>query len=83
LERVKVYRENGAPVDGGGRGIYAQAFCERHPDLPVEEDGRLNAVLGARARRGCVAGDPRTRLNADLPGRAMRFGTPEEKSHAY
>ena len=26
LERVKVYRENGAPVDGGGRGIYAQAF---------------------------------------------------------
>lgn len=46
LERVKVYRENGAPVDGGGRGIYARAFCERHPDLPVEEDGRLNdAVL--------------------------------------
>ncbi|GFM78145.1 hypothetical protein PSCICM_39640 [Pseudomonas cichorii] len=46
LERVKVYRENGAPVDGGGRGIYAQAFCARHPDLPVEEDGRLNdAVL--------------------------------------
>lgn len=46
LERVKVYRENGAPVVGGGRGIYARAFCERHPDLPVEEDGRLNdAVL--------------------------------------
>lgn len=46
LERVKVYRENGAPVDGGGRGIYAQAFCDAHPDLPVEEDGRLNdAVL--------------------------------------
>lgn len=46
LERVKVYQENGAPVEGGGRGIYAQAFCERHPNLPVEEDGRLNdAVL--------------------------------------
>ncbi|MBX8614659.1 DUF523 and DUF1722 domain-containing protein [Pseudomonas cichorii] len=46
LERVKVYRENGAPVDGGGRGIYAQAFCASNPDLPVEEDGRLNdAVL--------------------------------------
>lgn len=42
LERVKVYHANGAPVDGGGRGIYAQAFCELHPDLPVEEDGRLN-----------------------------------------
>jgi uncharacterized protein YbgA (DUF1722 family)/uncharacterized protein YbbK (DUF523 family) len=42
LERVKVYRENGAPVDGGGRGIYAQAFCAAQPNLPVEEDGRLN-----------------------------------------
>src|SRR5471032_978851 len=42
LHRVKVYHVNGAPVNGGGRGIYAQAFCERHPDLPVEEDGRLN-----------------------------------------
>jgi uncharacterized protein YbgA (DUF1722 family)/uncharacterized protein YbbK (DUF523 family) len=42
LERVKVYRENGAPVDGGGTGIYAKAFCARHPNLPVEEDGRLN-----------------------------------------
>ncbi|WP_347901991.1 DUF523 and DUF1722 domain-containing protein [Pseudomonas purpurea] len=42
LDRVKVYHANGSPVDGGGRGIYAQAFCARHPDLPVEEDGRLN-----------------------------------------
>lgn len=42
LERVKVYRENGAPVDGGGTGIYAKAFCALHPNLPVEEDGRLN-----------------------------------------
>jgi uncharacterized protein YbgA (DUF1722 family)/uncharacterized protein YbbK (DUF523 family) len=46
LERVKVYRDNGAPFDAGGRGIYARAFCEQHPNLPVEEDGRLNdAVL--------------------------------------
>jgi uncharacterized protein YbgA (DUF1722 family)/uncharacterized protein YbbK (DUF523 family) len=42
LERVKVYHANGAPVNGGGRGIYARAFCARHPDLPVEEAGRLN-----------------------------------------
>jgi uncharacterized protein YbgA (DUF1722 family)/uncharacterized protein YbbK (DUF523 family) len=42
LDRVKVYQANGAPVDGGGRGIYAQAFCTLHPNLPVEEDGRLN-----------------------------------------
>lgn len=46
LERVKIYRDNGAPQREGGRGIYAQAFCERHPDLPVEEEGRLcDAVL--------------------------------------
>ena len=25
-----------------GAGIYARAFCPLHPDLPVEEDGRLN-----------------------------------------
>ncbi|MFY0729311.1 YbgA family protein [Pseudomonas sp. NFX15] len=42
LERVKVYHANGAPIDAGGRGIYAQAFCLQQPDLPVEEDGRLN-----------------------------------------
>lgn len=42
LERVKVYRANGSLQDSGGRGIYAQAFCALHPDLPVEEDGRLN-----------------------------------------
>ncbi|WQG58990.1 DUF523 and DUF1722 domain-containing protein [Pseudomonas sp. RTB3] len=42
LERVKVYQDNGVPATDGGRGIYAQAFCARHPNLPVEEDGRLN-----------------------------------------
>ncbi|MCU0074613.1 DUF523 and DUF1722 domain-containing protein [Pseudomonas koreensis] len=41
LERVKVYHPNGAP-QGNGRGIYAQAFCAAHPELPVEEAGRLN-----------------------------------------
>ncbi|WP_409318826.1 YbgA family protein [Pseudomonas sp. KCJK9016] len=41
LERVKVYHPNGSPI-GSGRGIYARAFCDRHPDLPVEEAGRLN-----------------------------------------
>lgn len=42
LERVKVYRENGAPQRDGGRGAYARAFCAARPDLPVEEEGRLN-----------------------------------------
>lgn len=41
LERVKVYGESGVPVPEGGRGLYAQAFCAKRPDLPVEEDGRL------------------------------------------
>lgn len=42
LEKVKVYQDDGRLTDHGGRGIYAQAFCARHPNLPVEEDGRLS-----------------------------------------
>jgi uncharacterized protein YbgA (DUF1722 family)/uncharacterized protein YbbK (DUF523 family) len=46
LERVKVYQDNGLPAFHSGRGAYAQAFCARRPDLPVEEEGRLHdAVL--------------------------------------
>jgi uncharacterized protein YbgA (DUF1722 family) len=30
--------------NGSGRGIYTQAFCARHPNLTVEEDGRLDPV---------------------------------------
>lgn len=42
LERVKVYQADGHAAEASGRGIFASAFCARHPDLPVEEDGRLN-----------------------------------------
>ena len=42
LERVKVYQPEGRPSVNRGRGAYAQAFCERRPDLPVEEEGRLH-----------------------------------------
>lgn len=42
LERVKVYQEDGRPAHQNGRGAYAAAFCERRPDLPVEEEGRLH-----------------------------------------
>ena len=42
LARVKVYQDGGRPAELSGRGIFAQAFCDAHPDLPVEEDGRLN-----------------------------------------
>ena len=42
MERVKVYQDNGYPADGGASGIFAAAFTRLRPDLPVEEDGRLN-----------------------------------------
>jgi uncharacterized protein YbgA (DUF1722 family)/uncharacterized protein YbbK (DUF523 family) len=42
MERVKVYQANGYPADGGASGIFAAAFTRLRPDLPVEEDGRLN-----------------------------------------
>lgn len=46
LERVKVYRDNGVPSSETGSGVYAGVFSERRPELPLEEDGRLNdAVL--------------------------------------
>ena len=67
LERVKVYRDNGTPVDGGGRGIYAQAFCARHPNLPVEEDGRLNdPVIRVRQLAATVGRRPYPSPLADV-----------------
>lgn len=41
LFRVKVYQDNGYPAPEGGRGLYARAFTDAHPLLPVEESGRL------------------------------------------
>lgn len=41
LQRVKLYHENGQLLPPGTRGLYAEAFCAARPDLPVEEDGRL------------------------------------------
>ncbi|WP_439861019.1 YbgA family protein [Pseudomonas sp. MBLB4136] len=42
MERVKVYQDRGRPSEASGQGIFARALIARHPDLPVEEDGRLN-----------------------------------------
>ncbi|WP_313104389.1 YbgA family protein [Stutzerimonas nitrititolerans] len=42
MERVKVYQDNGHPAEGRGRGLFAAALMRARPDLPVEEDGRLN-----------------------------------------
>lgn len=39
--RVRVYGSNGA-ASRTGRGLFAQALLDRHPFLPVEEEGRLN-----------------------------------------
>ena len=41
MERVKVYTENGMPVKKGV-GLFARAFMEHFPLIPVEEEGRLH-----------------------------------------
>lgn len=41
MERVKVYSEKGMPSNNG-RGLFANAFMNHFPLLPVEEEGRLN-----------------------------------------
>jgi uncharacterized protein YbgA (DUF1722 family)/uncharacterized protein YbbK (DUF523 family) len=41
MERVRVYGDKGMPVKTGV-GLFARAFMERFPLLPVEEEGRLH-----------------------------------------
>jgi len=41
MERVKVYDENGTPA-GTGVGLWARAFMDHFPLLPVEDEGRLH-----------------------------------------
>ncbi len=41
MERVRIYAGNGMP-SRNGRGLYADALIRRYPNLPVEEEGRLN-----------------------------------------
>jgi uncharacterized protein YbbK (DUF523 family)/uncharacterized protein YbgA (DUF1722 family) len=41
MERVKVYDDNGN-LQQPGRGLFAAALLDRFPELPVEEEGRLN-----------------------------------------
>ncbi len=41
MERVKVFSEKGQPVNRGV-GIFARAFMNHFPYIPVEDDGRLN-----------------------------------------
>ena len=41
MTRVKVYSETAMPRRAG-RGLYASALMEAYPNLPVEDEGRLN-----------------------------------------
>lgn len=45
MERVRVYRPDGEGLGKVGVGVFAKALMERFPNLPVEEDGRLNDPL--------------------------------------
>ena len=42
MERVKIHGAAGGMPSRGGTGLFAAALMERHPLLPVEEEGRLN-----------------------------------------
>ena len=42
MERVKVYPSGGGMAESKGRGLFARAFMEHFPMLPVEEEGRLH-----------------------------------------
>ncbi|MCB9555565.1 MAG: DUF523 and DUF1722 domain-containing protein [Deltaproteobacteria bacterium] len=44
MERVRIYPSSGGPPRRNGRGLFAQTLSELLPDLPMEEDGRLNDI---------------------------------------
>ncbi len=44
MERIKVYDKNGVPSKTGV-GLFARAFMEHFPRLPVEDDGRLHDAM--------------------------------------
>ncbi|MDC7234794.1 MAG: DUF523 and DUF1722 domain-containing protein [Spirochaetales bacterium] len=41
MRKVKIYNEKGNPVSYDGEGLFAKAFMQRFPDIPVEDEGRL------------------------------------------
>lgn len=42
MDRIKVYLENGHSHVKRRPGLFAEALMKKYPNLPVEEDGRLN-----------------------------------------
>ena len=73
MERVKIYGEGGMPARRG-RGLFAAAFMDALPLLPVEEEGRLHdpvlrenfieRLFAYRRWRGLVAAPTRGALVA-------------------
>ncbi|WP_447018405.1 YbgA family protein [Shewanella algae] len=45
MERVTVYKEGGDQGNRSGIGVFAKALMQRWPQLPVEEEGRLNDLV--------------------------------------
>lgn len=41
MRKVKVYNEAGHTISYAGVGMFAKAYMERFPDIPVEDEGRL------------------------------------------
>lgn len=42
MERVKTYNTKGLPLKSDGVGAFAQEIMQQQPNMPVEEEGRLN-----------------------------------------
>ncbi len=42
MKRVKVFPEQGGPAQRKGSGVFARVLMQTFPNLPVEEEGRLN-----------------------------------------
>jgi uncharacterized protein YbgA (DUF1722 family)/uncharacterized protein YbbK (DUF523 family) len=42
MERIKVYSDKGDLIHRNGQGLFVQLLKQHFPDLPMEEDGRLN-----------------------------------------
>lgn len=42
MERIKIYKEDGNVLNANGVGLFAKAFMEKFPNLPVEDEGRLH-----------------------------------------
>lgn len=42
MRKVTIYNQNGQTISYAGMGMFARAYIERFPDIPVEDEGRLN-----------------------------------------